>query len=365
MSRIKHLTIMVKPSSALCNMKCEYCFYRNEAENRVKGIRPFITEEVVDRLLIEVGGRAEHALIAFQGGEPSLIGLDFFKKFVEKEKELAPDTVFHHGFQTNGYTITAEWADFFKTNNFLVGVSFDGGKKIHDRYRPSREGGPTSDRILETISILKEHNVEFNILIVVTSMVAENPGYVWNYLKGKHLNYLQFIPCMDPMEGEGGNYSLTDELYGSFLCALFDKWYEELVSGNYVSIRLFDNFVWMLKGYPAESCDLNGHCSAQYVLESDGQVYPCDFYSVDEYSLGNILTDSLEKIDERRRKLRFIEDSYPSSEECKTCGYFILCRGGCRRYRDKTGRYLFCNALKRFCAYAGERLSAVASQVQR
>ncbi len=211
MAKRKHLTIMVKPSSALCNMRCAYCFYRDEAENRVKGIRPFITEEITDALISEAGRAAESVQITFQGGEPSLIGLDYFKSFVKKEKELAPDTVFSHAFQTNGYTIDDEWADFFKANDFLVGVSFDGGKKIHDHYRPSRAGEPTSARILETISILKKHDVPFNILIVVTKLLAENPGYVWNYLKGKHLGHLQFIPCMDT--DEGGAWSLDENAY--------------------------------------------------------------------------------------------------------------------------------------------------------
>lgn len=362
--RRKSIVVMVKPSSALCNLRCTYCFYRDEAENRQKGIRPFISEEVTDRLLLEIGRCAEQAYIVFQGGEPSLIGLDYFRAFVAKESTLAPQTVFSHGFQTNGYTIDDEWAEFFAENRFLVGISFDGGRKIHDLYRPVRDGSRSSSRILESIRLLKDHGVDFNILTVVTSSVAENPDYVWSFLKGRELRYLQFIPCMDSLDGSKADYSLSCSQYGSFLCRLFDLWYADFSRGDYVSVRLFDNLIQMIQGYPPESCDLFGRCSVQYVCESDGQIYPCDFYSMDSYRLGNILDSSIEEIDARRRELSFIEASAVTCDECQTCPCYIICRGGCPRYREN-GRYLFCESMKQLYKHAFPRMNEIAIRYSR
>lgn len=355
----KRISVMIKPSSALCNLKCTYCFYRDEAENRIKGIRPFISEETTDSLIRKIGESAESALVAFQGGEPSLIGLDYFRSFIEKEKQLAPKTLFEHAFQTNGYTLDDEWAAFFKENNFLVGVSFDGSRKIHDYYRPARDGGKTASRILSNIEILKKHEVDFNILIVVTSMIADNPDHVWSFMHGKNLRFLQFIPCMDMIDGKKEEYSLTTLSYRNFLCRLFDLYYDSILRGEYVSVRLFDNFVHMVLGMPPESCDLCGRCSVQYVCESDGQVYPCDFYSLDKYVLGDINKNSIEEIDERRRDIRFIESSITQNPECNSCPAFVICRGGCPRYR-KDGKYIYCECMKDFYSYAAKRLVELA-----
>jgi len=362
MEKREVIVIMVKPSSALCNMRCEYCFYKDEAENRVKGIRPFMDSAVVDTLIRKAADAAKHVHFAFQGGEPSLIGLEFYRAFLEKEKSY-PETLFSHAFQTNGFTIDDEWASFFHDNNFLVGVSFDGGRKIHDIYRPSRTGEKTSSRILESINILRSHEVEFNILIVVTKLLADNIDYAWSFLKGKNLGYLQFIPCMDTLDGVINDYSLDESAYGDFLCRLFDLWYDELQRGNYVSVRLFDNFIQMLKGYPPESCELSGICSVQYVVESDGQIYPCDFFSLDEYILGSILDDDFVSLDNRRDDIGFISSSPTRSKKCESCDCFILCRGGCKRYR-RDDEYIYCNAMKRFFDYAIGRLVYIAKNIK-
>ncbi len=362
MEKREIIVIMVKPSSALCNMRCEYCFYKDEAENRVKGVRPFMAFDVVDNLIKKAADTSKHIHFAFQGGEPSLIGLDFFRRFLEQEK-LYPNTTFSHAFQTNGFVIDDEWATFFHDNNFLVGVSFDGGRKIHDVYRPSRTGEKTSSRILEAINVLRKHEVEFNILIVVTKLLADNIDYAWSFLKGKNLGYLQFIPCMDTLDGTVSDHSLDDSTYGNFLCRLFDLWYDELQRGNYISVRLFDNFVQMLKGYPPESCELSGTCSIQYVVESDGLVYPCDFFSLDECLLGSILEDSFGSLDKKRDDMSFIASSPVSNKECESCDCFILCRGGCKRYR-KDGKYIYCMAMKRFFDYAIGRLVYIAKNLK-
>ena len=350
--RRKNIVVMVKPASGLCNMRCEYCFYRDEMEHRENGGNRIMSEETASALIMRIGEEAENAMVAFQGGEPSLAGLDFISSFLEKEKELAPDTVFTHAFQTNGYIIDEKWAAFFRENDFLVGVSFDGSRRIHDALRHGESGSRTADRVMETIRFLEKENVKFNVLIVVTKLVADNIESVWKYLIDRRIYFQQYIPCMDPIEGSGKNYSISSDDYRMFLTKLFDLWFDAFTHGLYVSVRHFDNYVSMLMGAEPEACDMAGHCSIQYVAESNGDIYPCDFYCMDGYRLGNINSEGFSVIDQRRLSLGFIESSFAIPEECSSCDAFILCRGGCRRFRDSGGRYRFCSAMKAFYEYA-------------
>jgi uncharacterized protein len=220
--------------------------------------------------------------------------------------------------------------------------------------------------VLQSISLLKEQGVDFNILSVITPAMAENVRPMWNYLNGHGLPFLQYIPCMDPFGEEPGeaSFSLSPDSYAKFLMQLFDLWYENLASGKGVSVRFFDNLVSMLVGYQPESCDMAGICSVQYVAESDGSIYPCDFFCADGYCLGNILTSTIAELDAKRKELRFIESSPNTSLECSTCQWKILCRGGCKRYRND-GRYRYCASMQQFFPYAIERLEQVARNVRQ
>lgn len=349
---------MVKSASSLCNMRCRYCFYHDEAKNREEAVRGIMKEDTVLNLIRKFSSVSEGVSFLFQGGEPTLAGLDFFRNFLRLEKEIAPDTYFYHAFQTNGMLIDDEWASFFKENNILVGVSFDGGTRIHDAYRFDTSGNGTAKRVLETVEILKRHKVDFNILIVVTRLLADNIDYVWRFLLRHELYYHQYIACMDPLDGEKTEYSLDDRSYARFLKALFDRWYDALRHGLYVSIRLFDNHVMMLDGSMPESCELCGRCSIEYVAEADGSIYPCDFFSLDEYYLGNINSEEVADLDRRRQEIRYIENSLENREGCMECPAYVICRGGCQRYR-KDGRYIFCNAIREYYEYARERLFEV------
>ncbi|MEE0806419.1 MAG: SPASM domain-containing protein, partial [Acutalibacteraceae bacterium] len=187
------------------------------------------------------------------------------------------------------------------------------------------------------------------------------------FYKRNRLRYLQFIPCLDPIgDAPGGEpYSLTPADYGDFLCALFDLWYRDAKRGEAVSIRQFENYIEMLLGYPPEACGMAGVCGMQHVVEADGSVYPCDFYVLDAYRLGNLCTDSFETIGERRKALGFIEQSRAVDAKCRSCGFFPLCRGGCRRHRpvqaDGTlGRNIFCAGYEKFFAHAAPRLQELA-----
>ncbi|MDD4082859.1 MAG: SPASM domain-containing protein [Sphaerochaetaceae bacterium] len=343
---MKKMTIMIKPASSACNLNCSYCFYKDEASLRKIAVHPFLKKEIIDISLEKIfENTTEEVDFVFQGGEPSLVGLEWFEDFIKLEKKYNKNDIkIEHSFQTNGTGIDENWIKFFRDQKFLVGISFDGTRQIQNFQRPTLTGEKSSKLVIDGMKLLKENDIDFNILTVVTNTVAENLDSVWNFLSRQTCNYYQFIPCIDPLEGEVNRF-LSPKIYGEFLIKLFDKWYSAL-KGNSISIRLFDNFLNILLNNEPESCDMLGHCSIQYVMEGDGSIYPCDFYCLDNMYLGNIRKNSIEELDQTRKQIQFIENSFNNSDECKNCDYFTLCRGGCKRFRDKEGHFRFCESYK-------------------
>ena len=363
------LSLLIKPASGNCNMRCRYCFYADELDNRE--IRSY-GKMSVDTMHTIVDKAMEYGdyecTIAFQGGEPTLAGLDFYRDLVayvtahEKPKKLK----IHYALQTNGYLINEEWAAFLGENHFLVGVSLDGLKEIHDRYRLDAAGKGTYQRVISAIRLLEKHQVEYNILTVVTAATARNGQKIYNYFKKNHFGYQQYIECLDPIGEEPGQheYSLTPEKYGEFLKSMFDAWYLDMRSGTYVYNRYFENLMMIMAGQQPESCNMRGVCGKQWVFEADGSVYPCDFYALDQWRLGNIQENSFEEMDEKRDGLGFIQWSMRQQEDCQKCRWFGLCRNGCRRNREPvtaehTNRNYFCKSYQMFFEYAYPRLEEI------
>ena len=363
------LSLLIKPASGNCNMRCRYCFYADELDNRE--IRSYgkmsmdTMHTIVDKAM-EYGDY--ECTIAFQGGEPTLAGLDFYRDLVayvtahENPKKLK----IHYALQTNGYLINEEWAAFLGENHFLVGVSLDGLKEIHDRYRLDAAGKGTYQRGISAIRLLEKHQVEYNILTVVTAATARNGQKIYNYFKKNHFGYQQYIECLDPIGEEPGQheYSLTPEKYGEFLKSMFDAWYLDMRSGTYVYNRYFENLMMIMAGQQPESCNMRGVCGKQWVFEADGSVYPCDFYALDQWRLGNIQENSFEEMDEKRDELGFIQWSMRQQEDCQKCRWFGLCRNGCRRNREpvtaeSTNRNYFCKSYQMFFEYAYPRLEEI------
>ena len=363
------LSLLIKPASGNCNMRCRYCFYADELDNRE--IRSYgkmsldTMHTIVDKAM-EYGDY--ECTIAFQGGEPTLAGLDFYRDLVayvtahENPKKLK----IHYALQTNGYLINEEWAAFLGENHFLVGVSLDGLKEIHDRYRLDAAGKGTYQRVISAIRLLEKHQVEYNILTVVTAATARNGQKIYNYFKKNHFGYQQYIECLDPIGEEPGQheYSLTPEKYGEFLKSMFDAWYLDMRSGTYVYNRYFENLMMIMAGQQPESCNMRGVCGKQWVFEADGSVYPCDFYALDQWRLGNIQENSFEEMDEKRDGLGFIQWSMRQQEDCQKCRWFGLCRNGCRRNRElvtaeHTNRNYFCKSYQMFFEYAYPRLEEI------
>lgn len=279
------VNLLIKPASSMCNMRCKYCFYADVSKNWKTEFYGMMNEDTLEILVKRVFEYATgYAGFAFQGGEPTLAGFGFYRNLIALQERYNTRKIpVYNSIQTNGFGLNEEWAKFFADHHFLVGLSMDGIKEAHDALRLDAQGSGTYEAVAKSAALLERFGVPFNILCVVNHFVARHPQKVYQNLK--KYRYLQFIPCLDSFEGEKENYSLSSSRYGEFLKATFDLYYRDFLSGNYVSVRNFDNYIRMLQGYPPESCGMNGICSCQFVVEGDGSVFPCDFYVLDRWKL--------------------------------------------------------------------------------
>lgn len=352
-------------------MACQYCFYNDESRNRSIKSYGMMSEETAHTLIDKaLGNPYDTASFGFQGGEPTLSGLDFYNSFIDHAEKYCGRA--DYTLQTNGLILNKEWALWLKEHDFLVGISLDGSKQFHDHYRKDKNGRGTHNKVFNNAKLLLSTGVKINILVTVTKEIAENAKEVYSLLKRNGFGYLQFIPLLDSINDERGSreYSLTPESYADFLIALFREYHKDLISGNYVSIRYFDNLIFMLLHGYAEDCTMNGRCGSYYTIEADGSVFPCDFYARDEYLLGNINRDDFDKLDMRRKEIGFIEKSEELDEECRTCHYYPLCRGGCKREREdfmtgKMQRAYQCTAYKNFFSKCLPALIDIAEREKR
>ena len=332
-------SVLIKPASSLCNMKCRYCFYCDESSKRSVpsyGIMSETTAKLlIDRAFSEIS-RGDTVSFAFQGGEPTLAGYDFFDMFTSYVDKTKPDRItIRFSMQTNGLLLDERFCELFKKFNFLIGLSIDGSEKYHDFNRISRDVEPTFRRVLAATKLLQKYGIEFNILTVVTQQIAKHPEQLWNFYKKNNFEYVQFIPCLDPLDSSSHeSYSLSPRTYGKFLITLFQIWYREFIAGRYTSVRLFDNLISMAAGYPPELCGMLGFCQPQYVVESDGSVYPCDFYALDDQLCGNIADSSFSDIFASDTMQAILRREEPEGSHCLSCGAYRICGGGCKRYRS-------------------------------
>ena len=370
---MKQLTFLVKPASSLCELRCRYCFYEDVSQCRAVKSMGIMARETAESLLraaaaeVRAGDRIQ---ITFQGGEPTLAGLDFFRTFLRLERALCPSGVsVQYAIQTNGMSLTQEWARFFRENRVLVGLSLDGTRELHDALRVDPAGKGTWSRGVKALALLDEAGVETNLLCVVTNQMARSPQKVYQSLRKLGGHPLQFIPCLDPMQVPRGSmpYSLTPQRYGSFLCGLFDVWYRDWQAGRYTSIRLFDDYLRILAGMPPSTCAASGACGSYLVVEGDGSLYPCDFFVLDEWYIGNIGQMSVAQALAHPQSLRFLAQGSARPSACAECPYEPVCRGGCPR--DWTawggpGENYYCPAFRQFFDYALPRLRQVAAAIR-
>ncbi len=369
-------SILIKPASANCNMDCKYCFYKCLSSHREEYSKGFMKEETLETLVREAIAYADGSLtFAFQGGEPTLAGLDFFQKAVELQQKYNNKKLqIENTIQTNGLLIDEKWARFLGEHRFLVGLSLDGPKKMHDRYRKDAGGQDTFGQIMNSVQLLEQYNVDYNVVTVVTNDTAKQASFLYKFWKRNHYPFVQFIPCMDEIKRQDGTqersiYAVEPEQYGKFLCELFDLWYADFAGGETMDIRMFSNLAQMVAGYPAEECGMNGCCNCYFVVEGDGSVYPCDFYCMDAWKLGAV-KDGFAQMKTSEKAKAFVEASRPVCTTCHECPYFSLCRGGCRRWREpfvdgKPGLNQLCPAYQMFFAHASERIERLGAYIRQ
>lgn len=349
--KMKNLNVMLKPASSLCNLRCKYCFYADVSDMReVKSfgmMREDTLQGILDNLQKDLDA-GDHLHLAFQGGEPMLAGLSFYQKLVASIKGWKKAIHISYALQTNGILLDDAWCQFLKENNFLVGISLDILSECHDEVRIDPEGKGTFKMVSEAISCLEKHQVNYNVLCTLTGAVARYPKQVWKQIQKTNMEYVQFTPCLDELEGaKNSPYALTPKRFASFYIELFRLWLEDFKRGKYRSIKFFDDCVnLMMYGRPT-SCGMNGACQPQLVIEADGTAYPCDFYCLDEYQLGNLAETGPLELLQSERVQAFLHRSHKMPELCKNCRYQRFCGGNCKRMQKE----ICCFGSDTYCGY--------------
>lgn len=330
---MKQFSLLIKPASADCNLRCEYCFYIDHLESGSKN--PRMSDEILELMIKSYMSIDQNKQYAFgwQGGEPTLMGLDFFKKVVEMQIKYAPPgSSVSNGLQTNGTMITEEMAKFFGEYKFLLGVSLDGPEYLHDYYKKTIGQKPTHALVLRGIERLKQHGVEFNILTLINNQTVKKAKEIYHYHRDNGFFFHQYIPCVEfDTDGSLRPYSITGNDWGLFLTELFNEWVKQDV--NKVSIRLFDSIMEYLIYGRYNVCYMQDNCVQYFVVEHDGGVYPCDFFVQDNLLLGNVNNNSWEELLNSHTYHAFGNQKSNWNEECNLCPFLSFCHGDCQKFR--------------------------------
>lgn len=334
---MKRISFLIKPASSLCNLRCRYCFYNDISEIRQQKSYGIMQESVASYLIqraIDESDYDAEITFAFQGGEPTLAGLSFYKQFCAEVKRVKKDTQkVNYLIQTNGILIDEEWAAFFKQEKFLVGVSLDGYETNTNYFRYDDKKQGAYFKIMQGIRILKKYEVDFNILTVLTHQLSKHPKALYEFYKKHHFSYVQLIPCLPSLQQnkKQDEDSLRPHDFASFYKDFYELWLKDYQKGNYMSVTLFDNVIPMFADLPPQQCGMLGFCSPQLVVEADGSIYPCDFYVMDHYRCGNIVDNTISEIIKNECMVRFLHEEKRMNVECQNCPFYSICRGGCKR----------------------------------
>ncbi len=355
---------MIKATGPVCNLNCDYCYYLSKSDLLQTNSRWRISDEILEDFIKQYiqQQNAHEVVFSWQGGEPSLLGLDFFKKVVGLQKKYAPSYVrCENDLQTNGTLLNDEWCEFLRENDFLVGLSIDGPKRLHDTYRTYTNGKGSFDKVFESAKLLNKHHVRFATLTVVNDLNAKHPLDVYRFLRDKvKSKQMQFIPIVEPknftttapqywnindMPYENSpkanpkhpdsfvsSWSVEPEEYGDFLNAIFDEWYEKDLGQIYVPF--FDSAVEQWMGKPSPLCIFSPICGKGLAMEHNGDIYACDHYVYPEYKLGNISEKPLLEmaLSEGQEKFGYSKD-YSLPVKCRQCRYLFACSGECPKNR--------------------------------
>ena len=371
---------MAKPTGSACNLHCDYCFFLKK-EKLYPGSSFRMSDEVHEsyiRQLLEAH-QVPQVTIAWQGGEPTLMGLDFFRRSVELQKKYAkPGTRIENTFQTNGILLNDEWCQFFHENNFLIGLSLDGPKELHDAYRKDKGGHGTFERVVAAARLLQKHKVEFNILCTVNRKNAEHPLDVYRFFRdelGAH--YIQFIPIVERDNETGyqeGNKvtdrSVQPEQFGRFLIQIFDEWVKKDVGDTFV--LNFDGALAGWLGMAGTVCIFGPTCGLGMALEHNGDLYSCDHFVEPDYYLGNILKTPMIDLVGSEKQRRFGQDKKDSLPRyCRECEVLHICNGECPKNRfletadGEPGLNYLCAGYRAFFKHADKPMRIMADLLRR
>jgi uncharacterized protein len=341
---------MVKPAGSLCNLDCHYCYYLDKSL-QYNSKQPLMSPELLERFTRQYIEANEVPVVTFlwHGGEPLMQGVDFYRKALELQNRYSSGKKIENVLQTNGTLLNEEWCKFFAKNNFLIGISIDGPKDIHDTFRLNKAGKPSFEKVMNGINLLKKYKVEFNTLSVVNKLSEKRGSEVYQFLKNTGSHYMQFLPAVEhvveipgrkravivPPEHEGAHiapWSVSANGYGEFLNEIFDIWVRNDV-GQYF-VQIFDSTLAQYCGIQPGLCSMNETCGEALIVEHNGDVYPCDHFVYPEYKLGNISEMSLREIYLGQKRFDFGMDKRSTlPSECMNCEYFTLCRGECPKHR--------------------------------
>jgi uncharacterized protein len=371
--------VLAKPIGPICNLDCRYCFYLekeklypNERQWRMSDevLEEYIQQYIQDQPVPEIN-------FAWQGGEPTLLGVEFFRKVVGLQRKHAGGRKISNALQTNGTLLDNEWCEFLAAHKFLIGLSIDGPRELHDQYRVDKRQKPTFDAVMRGLELLRKHKVDFNTLTVVNRTNSQQPLEVYRFLKEIGSEFLQFIPLVErrayaqpktpgfdfaepPEPGQPGGpqspvteWSVEAKLYGNFLCAIFDEWVRQDVGR--VFVQLFDAALGNWMGLGSSLCVFAEKCGAALAIEHNGDLYSCDHYVYPKYHLGNILNQSLGGMVRSDRQTKFGNDKFDTLPQfCRKCEVRFACNGECPKHRfiktpdGEDGLNYLCPGYKRF-----------------
>lgn len=372
--------LMTKPRGAICNLDCKYCYFLSK--ERLYPNSDFRMSETLLETYTRQYIEAQHVpevTFAWQGGEPTLMGLDFYRQAVSyQQKHKKTGMRIYNSLQTNAVTLDDDWCQFFRQNNFLLGVSLDGPRALHDAYRVDKGGAPTFERVMDGIRLLQKHGVDFNILTTVHAANAQHPLEIYRFIRDEvGARFMQFIPIVERDNDTGFQEgdrvtarSVTARQYGDFLITIFDEWVRRDVGRIFV--QLFDVALAAWMGDKAGLCIFEETCGSALALEHNGDVYSCDHYVEPDYKLGNIVDIPLSEIVVSDKQQQFglaKRDTLPAY--CRACEVRFVCNGGCPKNRfirtpdGEPGLNYLCAGYMAFFTHIGEAMQFMANELAR
>ncbi len=381
--------MIAKPIGPVCNLNCTYCFYL-EKEKLFGDKETFrMSDEVLEAYIKQTIESQSAPTVEFiwQGGEPTLLGVDYFRNVVRLQKKYAQGKTIHNAFQTNGVLLNDEWCTFFKENNFLVGISIDGPEEIHNRYRLTKNNQGSFSLVMRGMECLKKHEVDFNTLTSVQRENAYKALEVYHFLKKEGSSFMQFIPIVERVSAqplESGlkllpsyakvpapvtDWSVEPKQYGIFLSEIFDEWVRNDVGR--VFVQIFDVALEAWFGMEPSLCIFHKTCGEALAIEHNGDVYSCDHYVFPENRLGNILQVPLEKLVSSEQQIQFGKDKEATLPRyCRECAYRFVCNGGCPKDRfiktpdGEEGLNYLCEGYQHFFAHIDPYMRFMANELR-